>query len=156
MEIEIVQKNFQFLEPFEPLEEVRNIIVHHTSRVNMTAEQCHEFHQKERGWSGIGYNFFIEKDGTIVEGRGHHVGAHAYGFNRTSIGICMTGDFDIENPTYKQWTSFLKLSVYIMKQYQLSPHQVLGHRELEGVQKSCPGKLVNLNEVRHQIAEYLH
>lgn len=151
----IVKKNFQFIEPFEPLEEVTKIIVHHSSRINMTAEECHEFHQKERGWSGIGYNFFIEKDGTVVEGRGHHVGAHAFGHNRHSIGICLTGNFDIETPTYAQWTSFLKLCGEIMSTYQLQPHQVIGHRELAGVQKSCPGLLFNTDEMREQIKEYV-
>lgn len=151
----IIQKNFHFLEPFESLEEVQNIIVHHTSRKNMTAEECHEFHQKERGWSGIGYNYFIEKNGWIIEGRGQYVGAHAYGHNRTSIGICMTGDFDSETPTNEQWTSFLWLSGYMMKLYNLKPQHVLGHRELEGVQKSCPGKLLDMDEVRSQVREVI-
>ena len=154
--MEIIQKNFHFLEPFEPLDKIQNIIVHHTSRKQMTAEECHEFHQKERGWSGIGYNYFIEKDGTIIEGRGQHVGAHAYGHNRFSIGICMTGDFDIETPTKKQWTSFLWLTGYMLKLYDLQPHQVLGHRELDGVQKSCPGRLISLDEVRTQVNEYVN
>ncbi|QCR32671.1 peptidoglycan recognition family protein [Lysinibacillus sp. SGAir0095] len=153
--MKIIQKNFQFLESFEPLEKVQNIIVHHTSRAHMTADECHEFHQKERGWSGIGYNYFIEKNGNIIEGRGQHVGAHAYGHNRTSIGICITGDFDIETPTNQQWTSFLWLSSYMMKLYNLQPNQVLGHRELEGVQKSCPGILIDLDEVRSQVMEYI-
>ena len=151
----IIQKNFQFIEPFEPLEQVTNIIVHHSSRVEMTAEACHEFHQIERGWSGIGYNFFIEKDGTIVEGRGHHVGAHAYGYNRTSIGVCLTGDFDIETPTYAQWTAFLQLCDHLMDMYQVQSSQVIGQRELEGFQKSCPGILFNLDEMRKQINEYI-
>jgi len=153
--MKIIQKNFHFIEPFEPLETVEHIIVHHTSRLHMTAEECHEFHQKERGWSGIGYNYFIEKNGDIIEGRGQHVGADAYGHNRTSIGICMTGDFDIESPSNEQWTSFLWLSSYMMKLYHLQTEQVLGHRELEGVQKSCPGSLINMDELRSQLKEYL-
>lgn len=59
--MKIIQKNLHFLEPFESLEKVQHIIVHHTSRKHMTAEECHDFHQKEQGWSGIGYNYFIEK-----------------------------------------------------------------------------------------------
>jgi len=153
--MKIIQKHFHFIEPFEPLENVQNIIVHHTSRKHMTAEECHEFHQKKRGWSGIGYNYFIEKSGEIIEGRGQHMGAHAYGYNRTSIGICMTGDFDIELPTNEQWTSLLWLSGYMMKLYNLQPDQVLGHRELDGVKKTCPGRLINMDEVRQQVREYI-
>ena len=154
--MKIIQKNFHFLEQAEPLEKVNNIIVHHTSRTEMTAEECHEYHQKERGWSGIGYNYFIEKDGSIIEGRGQRVGAHAYGHNRTSIGICMTGNFDVEVPTNQQWTSFLRLSSYMLKLYNLQPSQVLGHRELIGVQKSCPGMQIDMDEVRSQLEEYNH
>lgn len=153
--MKIIQKNFHFLEPLEPLEKIQNIIVHHTSRQHMTAEECHEFHQKQRGWSGIGYNYFIEKNGVIIEGRGQHVGAHAYGHNRTSIGICMTGDFDRETPTNEQWISFLWLTGYMMKLYHLQTSQVLGHRELEGVKKSCPGLFINMEEVRGQVKEYV-
>lgn len=151
----IIQRNFHFLEPLQPLETVQGIIVHHTSREQMTAEECHEFHQKERGWSGIGYNYFIEKNGSIIEGRGQHVGAHAYGHNRTSIGICMTGDFDKEMPTNEQWSSLLWLSSFMLKLYHLQPNRVLGHRELEGVRKSCPGRLIDMEEVRRQVMEYM-
>jgi len=154
--MQIVKKDFSFIEPFLPLEEIKYIIIHHTSRVSMTAEECHEFHQKDRGWSGIGYNFFIEKDGTIIEGRGFHVGAHAYGYNRNSLGICLTGDFDIEKPTNEQWSSFLELSTFLMEKYHLLPHQVLGHRELEGTKTSCPGLLFDTNKMRGKIKKYLH
>nr|WP_232337023.1 peptidoglycan recognition family protein [Lysinibacillus timonensis] len=153
--MQIVRKNLQFLEPFELLGKIQYIIVHHSSRKHMTAEECHEFHQKQRGWSGIGYNYFIEKDGTIVEGRGLYVGAHAYGYNRNSIGICMTGNFDIETPTNNQLTSFLKLCGQFLKQFDLDSRQVLGHRELDGVTKSCPGLLVDMEEIRSQVEEYL-
>ncbi len=156
LNLKIVKKNFYFIEPLEDLDEVQKIIVHHTSRTQMNAEECHEFHQKVRGWSGIGYNFFIEKDGTIVEGRGFHVGAHAYGHNRNSIGICLTGDFDIELPTSSQFSSFLQLCHHIMRLYNLEPHQVIGHRELAGVKKSCPGLLFNVNQMRDDIKGYIH
>ncbi|KGR74783.1 peptidoglycan recognition protein family protein [Ureibacillus sinduriensis] len=153
--MKIIQRNFQFIEPLLPLESIQSIIVHHTSREHMSAEECHEFHQKERGWSGIGYNYFIEKNGSIIEGRGQHVGAHAYGYNRTSIGICMTGDFDKEIPTTEQWSSLFWLSSFMLKLYHLQPDRVLGHRELEGVQKSCPGRLIEMDEVRKQLMEYM-
>lgn len=40
------------------------------------------------GWSGIGYNFLVDLDGTIYEGRGWDgVGAQCPGFNRNGIGV---------------------------------------------------------------------
>ena len=53
---------------------MNKLIIHHTSEDGWDVYQTHEFHQKER--MGIGYNYFIEEDGTIVEGRGLHIGAH--------------------------------------------------------------------------------
>ena len=40
------------------------------------------------GWAGTGYNWIIDQEGVIYEGRGWHlVGAHCPGHNRTGIGI---------------------------------------------------------------------
>lgn len=147
--ITIKSNNFDFIEPFEELEKIEKLIIHHTSRVNFTAKDTHQFHQNERGWSGIGYNYFIEKDGSIIEGRGLHVGAHTYGYNRKTIGICATGDFDIEFPTPAQIKSLIETCHYFMDKFQLEPKDVLGHRELNGFDyTTCPGLLFNMNEFR--------
>lgn len=40
------------------------------------------------GWAGIGYNFVVDQDGVIYEGRGWDlVGAHCPGHNRDGIGV---------------------------------------------------------------------
>ncbi|WP_326797439.1 N-acetylmuramoyl-L-alanine amidase [Streptomyces sp. NBC_01808] len=40
------------------------------------------------GWSGVGYNFMVDQNGAIYEGRGWGlVGAHCPGHNRTGIGV---------------------------------------------------------------------
>ncbi len=57
-----------------------------------------KFHRDTRGWSDIGYNFLVDRYGTIFEGRAGGVdqpviGAHAQGFNRFSTGISVIGSF---------------------------------------------------------------
>ena len=48
-------------------------------------------------WAGIGYHYYITKDGTIWASRPDcTVGAHASGGNSDSIGICFEGDYDVE------------------------------------------------------------
>lgn len=43
-------------------------------------------------WSDVGYHYFIQKDGTIQKGRDEDiVGAHCFGENQNSIGICLHG-----------------------------------------------------------------
>ena len=75
--MEIKYVNLTFQDELVPLEKVNQLIIHHTAEDGWDVYKTHEFHQTVRGWSGIGYNYFIEKDGTVVEGRGLHIGAHA-------------------------------------------------------------------------------
>ena len=49
---------------------------------------CH----RRRGFNGVGYHFYIRKNGDIKSTRPlERIGAHSRGFNRESIGICYEG-----------------------------------------------------------------
>jgi N-acetylmuramoyl-L-alanine amidase len=143
--------NLSFKEPLVALKNVMYIIVHHTEEIGWDINKTHKFHQEHRGWSGIGYNFFIEENGEIIKGRGYHVGAHAYSYNQKSIGICLAGNFDIQIPSIEQLKSLSKLCIFLLDQFNLSTAQILGHRELNGVAKSCPGKNLKMDLVRESI-----
>lgn len=55
----------------------RRIILHHAAAVTCTPQQVHQWHLAN-GWTGIGYHFFVRKDGTVYRGRPEDtVGAHA-------------------------------------------------------------------------------
>ena len=64
-----------------------------------------KFHRDTRGWNDVGYNFLVDRFGTIYEGRAGGVelpviGAHAQGFNSVSTGISIIGSFmAVEPPT---------------------------------------------------------
>jgi hypothetical protein len=78
-------------------EKVTRLVLHHTTgRYSgpQTVRQIQAFHQgPERNWACIGYNFLVAPDGTIFEGRGWGLsGAHARGYNATSIGVAFIGD----------------------------------------------------------------
>jgi len=52
----------------------------------------HKWHVEENGWSDIGYHYAIDIHGAIIPCRPlERVGAHCYGYNRKSIGICLQG-----------------------------------------------------------------
>lgn len=73
---------------------INEIIVHCSDTrpdQDITAKDIHKWHKKQ-GWDGIGYHFFIRLDGTIEAGRPiNRDGAHCYGHNKKSIGICYAG-----------------------------------------------------------------
>ena len=114
------------------------IVIHHTaSTAKETVEQIHNFHINNNGWAGIGYHFYIRKDGTIYKGRDEkYAGAHCENYNSVSLGICLEGNFEIEKPTEKQIQSVTDLVKYLRKKY--GDFKLVGHRDLNAT--ACPGK----------------
>jgi len=91
--------------PLEYPERVKKVIVHHTATTkNLTnpkqaIRDIYYFHSVSRGWGDIGYNYIIDRNGEIYEGRygGEGViGAHSGISNNSSIGIAVLGDYEDE------------------------------------------------------------
>lgn len=113
------------------------------AHMDIGADWIRNIHVNENGWSDIGYHFVIRRDGTLEEGRDtdgdgdilEEVGAHAYGFNQHSIGICLVGGKPDFNFTKAQLT---KLNALISILRDAIPGiEVIGHRDVSS--KSCPG-----------------
>ena len=136
MEVKEVKLNFRDMTPRSKVLEY--IIIHHTaSTAKETVEQIHNFHINNNGWAGIGYHFYIRKDGTIYRGRPEeYVGAHCENYNSVSLGICLEGNFEIEQPTNEQLKSLSELLQHLKQKY--GNVQVVGHRNLNAT--ACPGK----------------
>ncbi|WP_114853770.1 S-layer homology domain-containing protein [Brachybacterium sp. YJGR34] len=86
-------------------ERLKAVVIHHSAGTNdYSATQSaqilrgiHAYHTRTLGWADIGYNLLVDRYGRIFEGRsgGLHrsiIGAHAYGFNTGSFGVCVMGD----------------------------------------------------------------
>lgn len=111
------------------------IIYHHSVSSNKTPESIHEYH-KSKDWSGIGYQYYIRKDGTIYTGRPENAqGAHAKGENKRSIGICLEGNFEEEELSLEQMQSLYELSMYITLKYDI--YKIIGHGDVG--ETLCPG-----------------
>lgn len=97
---------------------------------------------KGNGWAAIGYHFVIRRDGVVEKGRDldgdgdvtDEVGAHAYGYNVGSLGICLVGGRPDCNFTTRQWSALEQLVWDLMCQFPEA--QVLGHRDVS--RKDCP------------------
>ena len=121
------------------------LVIHHTGYPvdkDSTVAEIHKFHREELGWAGIGYHYLISKNGLIEQGRWPSlVGAHAYHYNRTSVGICLAGNFDLAKPTRAQMKSVKRLTAWLCQEYSLDPMKsgvIVGHRDLNDT--SCPGE----------------
>jgi hypothetical protein len=54
----------------------------------------YELHVAGNGWDDVGYNYLIDPNGVVYEGRGNDVrGAHFCGKNTGTMGVCMLGTF---------------------------------------------------------------
>lgn len=96
----------------------------------------------------IGYHHVIYTTGQVATGRGHgEVGAHVAGHNARSIGVCMIGT---DRYHVEQWVALRDLVITLCGQYHipLAPADVkdprglrgvIGHRDIPGVAKTCPG-----------------
>ncbi|MEU4770882.1 peptidoglycan-binding protein [Micromonospora sp. NPDC023644] len=59
---------------------------------SQTPRQIQNYHMDSNGWDDIGYNFLVDRDGRIYEGRGWQTqGAHATGYNTSHLGVCFIG-----------------------------------------------------------------
>ena len=106
-------------------------------------ETCRQDHIRHRGFTDIGYHFYITRDGEIHRGRPlEKVGAHCRNHNRHSIGICYEGGLDengvpADTRTYAQKCSLLDLLRQLKTDYPNA--RISGHRQLSSsIHKACP------------------
>jgi len=121
-------------------------------------------------WSDIGYHAVIEMEQgevKIKKGRKFDVtGAHAYqkmpdvngnmvSINNQSLGVCIVGNYDktlLEEKYLKEAVGYVSLLLVL---YKIPIKNVLGHNEIPGVTKSCPGNLISMNYVRERIEDHI-
>ena len=128
---------------------VELVFIHHSDHGGnangYSAEQAKEviyaicsYHVNVREWSDIGYNFLVDKYGTIYEGRGGGIeagviGAHTGGFNSYSSGISFLGDHTSSAPTEAAQASLRRLAAWKLDLHHVDP---LGFVTLESLGSS--------------------
>lgn len=141
---------------------VTHLIVHHTfspsGPINgdwaAAVRSVWNFHVFSNGWADIGYNYVIDQNGVIYEGRAggdNVVGAHFSGVNGGTMGVVVIGDFTTATPPPAALNSLKRLLAWKADQRGIDPagqsrhaasgltiKNISGHRDGPGATE-CPG-----------------
>ncbi len=154
---------------------VTHLIVHHSATANTASNWAAvvrsfwDFHVNTNGWADIGYNWLIDPNGVVYEGRGDNIlGAHFCGTNGRTMGVCVIGDFTNAAPTEAAVNELRNLLAWKACNVNANPlsgslhigsglnlMHISGHRD--GCSTSCPGNLLysQLPNIRQQVAGYI-
>ncbi|MEU3349708.1 N-acetylmuramoyl-L-alanine amidase [Streptomyces sp. NPDC006700] len=113
---------------------IKAVVVHHTAETNnytcadapAIVRGIYAYHVKQLKWKDLGYNFLVDKCGTVYEGRKGGVdqpvmGAHAYGFNSETTGISVLGTYTDVAPSDAALTSVARIAAWKLGQYGVDP-----------------------------------
>lgn len=138
----IIENEFKYNDILYPRTKTSYIILHHRAG-NGDIQSIHNQHVKQ-GYTGIGYHFYVRKEGSIYRGRPiNTIGAHCLNNNSNSIGICFEGNFERESMSDAQLKAGIELVKYLKNKY--TNLKVVGHKNLYNT--ACPGKNFPLDEI---------
>ncbi|KAB2909478.1 MAG: Ig-like domain-containing protein [Ignavibacteriales bacterium] len=153
---------------------VTHLIVHHSAGANNVSDwpailrSIYQLHTVTNGWCDVGYNYLIDPNGVIYEGRGggdNVIGAHFCGYNSGTMGVCLLGTYTTVSPKQATLSSLAKILAWKADQKGIDPlgisyhptsgrtiHHISGHRD--GCSTECPGTAFynnNLPNVRTDV-----
>lgn len=138
-----------------PLKKVDKIICHHPAHPTWDINDIHSYHRDSKGWSGIGYNYFVTFDGRVQEGRGRNQGAHCLGgWNSKSLGVSFQGNFETQQMTDAQVAAGAELIASLIRDEGLGINDVVGHGDLWAT--ACPGKNFRMDDLKNAILAELN
>jgi hypothetical protein len=148
--------------------DVTHLIVHHAAGTNTSNNWASvvlsiwDFHVNTNGFADIAYNWLIDPDGVLYEGRGggnNVVGAHFCGKNTNTMGVCMLGNLSTAEPTEAALKTLRKILFFKSCDSKINPvavgnhagtviNNISGHKD--GCATECPGNFMypKLNELR--------
>jgi N-acetylmuramoyl-L-alanine amidase-like protein len=138
---------------------VQVFFVHHTATGNGYAcadspsivRGIQAYQVRGKGWDDIGYNFLVDKCGTIFEGRAGGVGrpvtgAHTLGFNTDASAIAVIGDYGSTGVAATVRTAIATVAAYKLGAYGNAPNgtvKLVSH----GSDRFADGTLVTLPRI---------
>ncbi|WNX85808.1 peptidoglycan recognition family protein [Agathobaculum sp. NTUH-O15-33] len=133
--MKIIECNLPRNGPYTRRSETRAVVLHHAEASSATVWDINSWHL-DRGFNGIGYHYYVRKDGSIYRGRSEWaIGAHAIGANDWSIGVCCEGAYMTETMPAVQLSALKALLRDIMaRNGRLS---LVRHKDVS--ETDCPG-----------------
>jgi hypothetical protein len=116
-------------------------------------EQIRQAHLNRKGepFGDIGYHYLIDPAGRVWQGRDTSwQGAHVAGQNPGNLGICMLGNYNMQQPNGAQRASLDRFVRSQMSYYGIGINQVRTHKEQ--AQTECPGRSLQMymNDTRRR------
>ena len=157
-----------------------HLIVHHSAGNNQSdnfatvVEYIWDLHVNTNGWDDIGYNWLIDPNGILYEGRPDNFqGAHFSCINENTVGICVIGDYSLVQPSEAALSTLVEVLAFEATEHAIdvstqSYHvtgdfildNVAGHRDSSGSGHACsstvcPGDSFYplLQDIRLQVSE---
>ncbi len=134
---------------------------HKLKPVHQSGKVIFDYH-KSKGWNDIGYNAYVEENGSISQyARPEDIAPAAVeDWNDRILAICVSGHGDLEAWNPRQMAAVIRWCVQRCQKYGLTSSRVIGHHEADEhgapqVFKTCPGKLVDLATIRLEVARAL-
>ena len=125
------------------MRKINKIIIHCTATPEgreVSKKDLYKWHVEERGWSDIGYHFFIDLNGDVHECRPiERTGAHTKGNNSDSIGIAYAGGMTKDMKSAKDTRNDKQKDALVDLLLQLKDTYggvIYGHRDFSS--KECP------------------
>ncbi|MGX6606861.1 N-acetylmuramoyl-L-alanine amidase [Micromonosporaceae bacterium Da 78-11] len=138
---------------------VQAFFVHHTATGNgyrcadspSIVRGIQAYQVRSKGWDDIGYNFLIDKCGTIFEGRVGGVGrpvigAHTLGFNNGTSALAVIGNYDAAGVSATVRTAIATVAAYKLGAYGFAPNGV-ARLVSAGSDRFAKGSLATLNRI---------
>ena len=138
-----------------------HILIHHTvsDQYKTTVKDVNNWH-KARGFTlskrgfYVGYHFLFTAKGFIQTRDENEVGCHCLGgWNYNSIGMCFTGNFEVDQKlTSQQESNFVDQVIKVMEGNNIPLENILLHRDCWAT--ACPGKYIDIKYIRNLIINH--
>ena len=142
---------------------ISKLVVHHTVTPNddpdpaQTVRAVYAYHTRHNGWNDIGYNFLVDQQGRVYEGRFARpyrpgevptgedergrgvIGAHVKGNNPGAVGVAVLGDYSGGYaPSAPALDAVVRLLAWEASRHGIDPRGAAPHTATDGSRRAFP------------------